>query len=155
MFKCSGRRMRCDKGSDAWNNLRISHIHVFLKNLGQHVPRKINMEFAKVRRKIFFGEDGVLEQPSYIFIVISIYYIYSVYIYIYTCIFILYLSMHIQSIPFANVASIQFCFRDTSVPTFRQEWFNSIEVTYWGGGRDLTPQDASTKKYFTCKVGPY
>ena len=46
--------MKCDKGSDAWNNLRISHIHVFLKNLGQHVPRKINMEFAKVRRKNFF-----------------------------------------------------------------------------------------------------
>ena len=59
--------------------------------------------------------------------------------------------MHIQSIPFANVASIQFCFRDTSVPTFHQEWFNSIEVTYLGGGRDLTPQDASTKRTFLAR----
>ena len=47
--------MKCDEGSDAWNNLRISHIHAFLKNLRQHVPRKKNMEFAKVRRKkIYF-----------------------------------------------------------------------------------------------------
>ena len=66
MFKCSCRRMKCDKGSDAWNNLRISHIHVFLKNLGQHVPRKINMEFAKVRRKnFFFGEDGVFQMKEF------------------------------------------------------------------------------------------
>ena len=58
--------MKCDKGSDAWNNLRISHIHVFLKNLGQHVPRKINMEFAKVRRKnFFFGEDGVFQMKQF------------------------------------------------------------------------------------------
>ena len=54
MFKCSCCRMKCDEGSDAWNNFRISHIHVFLKNLGQPVPRKKNMEFAKVRRKNFF-----------------------------------------------------------------------------------------------------
>ena len=74
MFKCSCRRMKCDEESDAWNNLRISHIHVFLKNLGQHVPRKKNMEFAKVRRKkFFFGEDDVFQmkefrkQPSYIY----------------------------------------------------------------------------------------
>ena len=54
--------MKCDEESDAWNNLRISHIHVFLKNLGQHVPRKKNMEFAKVRRKkFFFGEDDVFQ----------------------------------------------------------------------------------------------
>ena len=58
--------MKCDKGSDAWNNLRISHlshIHVFLQVLGQHVPRKINMEFAKVRRKkiIIFGKDDVFQ----------------------------------------------------------------------------------------------
>ena len=65
--------MKCDEGSGARNNLRISHIHVFLNNLGQHVPRKINMDFAMISRKfaIFFGEDGVfqmknLEQPSYI-----------------------------------------------------------------------------------------
>ena len=26
MFKCSGRRMKCDKGSDAWNNFEdITH----------------------------------------------------------------------------------------------------------------------------------
>ena len=57
--------MKCDKGSDAWNNLRISHIHVFLQNLGQRVPRKINMEFAKVRRKNFFGEDGVFQMKEF------------------------------------------------------------------------------------------
>ena len=63
--------MKCDEGSDAWNNLRISHIHVFLKNLRQHVPRKKNMEFAKVRRKKFFLAKMTfsrwknLEQPSY------------------------------------------------------------------------------------------
>ena len=74
MFKCSCRRMKCDEGSDAWNNLRISHIRVFLKNLGQHVPRKKNMEFAKVRRKNFFlakmafSRSKNLEQPSYIYI---------------------------------------------------------------------------------------
>ncbi len=51
--------------SDAWNNLRISHIHVFLKNLDQHVPRKINMKFAKVRRKNFFGEDGVFQMKEF------------------------------------------------------------------------------------------
>ena len=54
--------MKYDEGSDAWNNLRISHIHIFLKNLRQHVPRKKNMEFAKVWRKnFFFGEDDVLQ----------------------------------------------------------------------------------------------
>ena len=58
--------MKCDKGSRAWNNLRISHIHVFLQNLGQRVPRKINMEFAKVRRKKkFFGEDGVFQMKEF------------------------------------------------------------------------------------------
>ena len=58
--------MKCDEGSDAWNNLRISHIHVFLKNLRQHVPRKKNMEFAKVRRKkIFFGEDDVFQMKEF------------------------------------------------------------------------------------------
>ena len=72
MFKCSCRRMKCDEGSDAWNNLRISHIHVFLKNLRQHVPRKKNMEFAKVRRKNFFLAKMTfsrwknLEQPSHL-----------------------------------------------------------------------------------------
>ena len=71
----------------------------------------------------------------------------------YVCIYLLYLSTHNQSIPFARVASIQFCFRDTSVPTFRQEGFNSIEVTYWGGGGDLTPQDASIKKELYLQGG--
>ena len=72
MFKCSCRRMKCDEGSDAWNNLRISHIQVFFKNLRQHVPRKKNMEFAKVRRKkkklskMTFSRWKNLEQPSYI-----------------------------------------------------------------------------------------
>ena len=79
MFKCSCRRMKCDEESDAWNNLRISHIHVFLKDLGQHVPRKKNMEFAKVRRKKFFLAKMTfsrwknLEQPSYIYTTVDIY----------------------------------------------------------------------------------
>ena len=38
----------------------------FLKNLGQHVPRKISMEFAKVRRKnVFLGEDGVFQMKEF------------------------------------------------------------------------------------------
>ena len=84
MFKCSCRRMKCDEGSDAWNNLRISHIHVFLKNIRQHVPRKKNMEFAKVRRKNFFLAKMTfsrwknLEQPSYIYI-----YIFCIQIYVF------------------------------------------------------------------------
>ena len=57
--------MKCDEGSDAWNNLRISHIHVFLKNIRQHVPRKKNMEFAKVRRNFFFGEDDVFQMKEF------------------------------------------------------------------------------------------
>ena len=58
--------MKCDEGSDAWNNLRISRIHVFLENLRQHVPRKKNMEFAKVRRKnFFFGEDDVFQMKEF------------------------------------------------------------------------------------------
>ena len=66
MCKCSCRRMKCDEGSDAWNSLRISHIHVFLQNLRQHVPRKKNMEFAKVRRKkFFFGEDDVFQMKEF------------------------------------------------------------------------------------------
>ena len=41
-------------------NLRMSHIHVLLTSLGQHVPLKINVGFVKVWRKKFFsGEDGV------------------------------------------------------------------------------------------------
>ena len=62
--------MKCDEGSDAWNNLRTSNIHVFLQTLGQHVPRKKNMEFAKVRQfflaKMTFSRWKNLEQPSYI-----------------------------------------------------------------------------------------
>ena len=67
--------MKCDEGSDAWNNLRISHIHVFLKNLRQHVPRKKNMEFAKVRRKNFFflGEDDVFQMKEFRTTLIYIY----------------------------------------------------------------------------------
>ena len=38
-------------------NLRISHINVFLTNVGQHVPLELNMGFAKVWRAYFFGED--------------------------------------------------------------------------------------------------
>ena len=54
MFKCSCRKMKCDEGSDAWNNLRISHIHVFLKNLGQHVPRRKTWSSRKFGERICF-----------------------------------------------------------------------------------------------------
>ena len=37
-------------------SLRISHISVFLTSVGQHVPLKINMAFAKVWG-LFFCED--------------------------------------------------------------------------------------------------
>ena len=47
-------------------NLRISHIHVLLKNLGQHVPLKINLGLAKVLRKIFFsGQDGLFHMEEF------------------------------------------------------------------------------------------
>ena len=89
MFKCSCRRMKCDEASDAWSNLRISHIHVFLKNLGQHVPRKKNLEFAKVRRKNFlFGEEDVFQMKEFrtTLIYINTFFIYIIYIfYEYIC----------------------------------------------------------------------
>ena len=111
MFKCSCCRMKCDEGSDAWSNLRISHIHVFLKNLRQHVPRKKNMEFAKVRRtkfflaKMTFSRWKNLEQPSYVYSIdIYIYifigptkckargglwpYIYNIYVYTFAVIYL-------------------------------------------------------------------
>ena len=47
-------------------NLRLSHIHVLLTSLGQHVPLKINVGFAKVWRKKFFsGEDGVFHMKEF------------------------------------------------------------------------------------------
>ena len=46
-------------------NLRISHIHVLLTSLGQHVPLKTNVGFAKVWRKNFFGEDGVFHMKGF------------------------------------------------------------------------------------------
>ena len=50
-------------------NLRISRIHIHT-SLGQQVLLKINVGFAKVRRKIFFAKMAFstwknLEQPSY------------------------------------------------------------------------------------------
>ena len=81
--------MKCDEGSDAWNSLRISHIHVFLKNLRQHVPRKKNMEFAKVRRKIFFGEDDVFQMKEFRTTLMYTCKMYNIYIYINIFAFIL------------------------------------------------------------------
>ena len=46
--------------------LRVSHIHVLLKDLGQHVPLKINVGLAKVwRKKILSGEDGLLHMKEF------------------------------------------------------------------------------------------
>ena len=51
-------QLKCDRGADAWNNLRISHINVLLTGVGQHVPLKINMGFAKIWIKsCFLGEN--------------------------------------------------------------------------------------------------
>ena len=47
--------MKCDKRSD----LVISHIHVLLTSLGQHVPLKINVGFAKVWQKEIWRGWGV------------------------------------------------------------------------------------------------
>ena len=73
-------------------NLRISHIHVLLNSLGQHVPLKINVGFAKVWRKIFlakmaFSTGKNLEQPSpHTYIYIYIYFVYLLIIHIVHCV---------------------------------------------------------------------
>ena len=63
-------------------NLRISQIHVLLTSLGQHVPLKISVGFAKDWRNIIFQRGRRfhafstwknLEQPSYIYIYLYIY----------------------------------------------------------------------------------
>ena len=72
--------MKYNEGVDAGNNLRISHIHVSFKNLGQHVPRKKNMEFVKIRRKYFFGEDKILQMKEFRK---TLKYIYIHYLYVY------------------------------------------------------------------------
>ena len=64
-------------------NLRISHVHVLLKTLGQHVPLKINVGLAKVWR-IFFGEDVLFRVKEFrtTFIYIHIYiYVYVFFMY--------------------------------------------------------------------------
>ena len=67
MFKCS-----C--ANEVWQGIRrleqIWGYHIFLTSLGQHVPLKINVGFAKVWRKIFFAKLAFstwnnLEQPSH------------------------------------------------------------------------------------------
>jgi len=74
-------------------NLSISHIHVLLTSLGQHVPLKINVGFAKVWRTIFFGEDDVFHMKEFRTILVCLYinlnllFIYM-YIYIYTIYYI-------------------------------------------------------------------
>ena len=84
-------------------NLRIqvSHIHVLLTSLGQHVPLKINVGFAKVwRKKTFFLAKMAfstwknLEQPSYILHLQLHIYIY-IYLYLYNYIYnyIMFLSV--------------------------------------------------------------
>ena len=76
--------MKCDREQRPGANLRRSHANVFLTSLGQHVPLKINVGFAKVWRNNNFLAKNV-EQPSYIYICIYMC------IYIYICIYI-----HIQ-----------------------------------------------------------
>ena len=73
MFKCSCRRMKCDEGSDAWNNLRISHIQVFLKSSPTCTAKEkhgVRESSAKENHfflaKMTFSRWKNLEQPSYI-----------------------------------------------------------------------------------------
>ena len=83
--------MKCDKGSDAWSKLRISQIHVLLTRLGQHVPLKINVGFAKVWRKIFFLAKMAfstlknLEQPAYMLYIYR-FTLYTLWAYVFCCV---------------------------------------------------------------------
>ena len=81
-------------------NLRISHIHVLLTGLGQHVPLKINVGFAKVWQRFFSGEDSVFHVKEFRTTLISI--DICLYIYIYACIglqkFTIWNNIHLQYI---------------------------------------------------------
>ena len=72
MFKYSCRRMKCDEGSDAWNNVRISHIHVCLKILANMYRERKTWSSRKFGEsnflffaKMAFSRWKNLEQPSY------------------------------------------------------------------------------------------
>ena len=65
--------MKCDRGADAWNKFEGIVHQCFLTSLGRHVLLKIDMGFAKVWRKIFFGEDGVFYMKEFKITLIYIY----------------------------------------------------------------------------------
>ena len=58
--------MKCDEGSDAWNSLRISHIHVFLKKFWPTCTAKdkhgVRERSAKEKK---IGEDGVFQMKEF------------------------------------------------------------------------------------------
>ena len=49
----------------AWNKFEEITHQCFLTSLGQHVPLKINLGFARVWRKYFFGEDDVFHMKEF------------------------------------------------------------------------------------------
>ena len=57
--------MKCDREQTPGTNLRRSRINGFLTSLGRHVSLKINMGFAKVWGKYFFGEDDVFHMKEF------------------------------------------------------------------------------------------
>ena len=48
--------MKCDREQRPGANLRRSRANAFLTSLGQHVPLKMNVGYAKVWRKVFFAK---------------------------------------------------------------------------------------------------
>ena len=124
-------------------NLRISHIHVLLTSLGQHVPLKINVGFAKVWRKIFFsGEDGVFHMKEFRTTLIYIY---------------IFLSFNICLLVSENVksalgtciesfASVMFLFQNWSAVSLGKLWIlHPLKVTW----HLPTYQEAFQKKNIT------
>ena len=48
MFMCNCHRIKCNKGLGAWNKFKEITDQYFLTNLGQYIPVKINLGFAKI-----------------------------------------------------------------------------------------------------------
>ena len=60
MFKHNCRRIKYDKGADAWDKFK----DITYPYLGHHIPQKINMEFAKVRRMIFLAKIIIFQMKK-------------------------------------------------------------------------------------------
>ncbi len=113
-------------------NLRIqvSHIHVLLTSLGQHVPLKINVGFAKVwRKKTFFLAKMAfstwknLEQPSYILYL-------QLHIYIISCFFQYFVLFDYRTLQQKDANSYRSTFQFTEGHRLSRACFAA-----WKGGR--------------------